>query len=307
MDTKNTFAIGAVARLLGLSTHALRKWEVRHGAIRPGRSEGGDRRYSRQDLERLSRLKKLVDLGHAISTIASMSDAELDELLAGPQSVFARSDGPLRLAVIGDRLARDINAEAMRLEQTLIVASGESATELGGVTADAVVVEIPSLSEQTREELRSLREQTGIDCVLVVYRYGSIDLAESLSDQSTATFSRPVNYRELERTLHSMSGHLHAPRVPLGLPIHRFSRKRLSDIAMMSPALACECPRHVAELIIELSDFEAYSEQCEISKPDDAVVHRMLRRTAATARSFFEDALVDLAAYEGIEIEGDEL
>ncbi len=278
---------------------------MRHGAIQPGRSVGGDRRYSRRDVERLARLKELVDLGHAISTIALLSDAELDELLARPGRQQKSTDEPLRIAIVGDKLSRDMNAAEERLQQTRIVASAETAKDVAGVQADAIVAEIPSLTEQTRGVLRNIREQTGVDRLLVVYRYGSTTLAENLSDPLTAMFSRPLNYRELERALHSITADRYAPKVALGLPPHRFTRKQLSDIAMISPALACECPRHVAEIIIELSDFEAYSEECEISKPDDAVVHGMLRRTAATARSFFEDALVDLAAYEGIEINGE--
>lgn len=302
MNPKNTFAIGAVSQMLGVSTHALRKWEVRHGAIQPSRSDGGDRRYSREDVERLTRLKELVDSGHAISTIALLSNAELDALLATPAGVFKDTDRPRRVAVIGDRLGRDLQAAGERLRQTRIVAVSTSGDELKGVDVDAIVAEIPSLTDQTRADLRTIRDQTGIDRLVVVYRYGSIELAESLSDPWTATFSKPFNYRELERALLSLTSGRSAAGNQLGLPPHRFARQQLSDIALMSPALACECPRHVAELIIELSDFESYSKECEISKPDDAVVHGMLRRTAATARSLFEDALVDLADYEGIEI-----
>ncbi|MDL1950237.1 MerR family transcriptional regulator, partial [Acidobacteria bacterium ACD] len=41
--------IGAVARLTGISTHALRVWERRYGTLKPQRSDGGDRLYSDGD------------------------------------------------------------------------------------------------------------------------------------------------------------------------------------------------------------------------------------------------------------------
>ena len=302
MTADKTYPIGAVSRLLGLSTHALRKWEVRHGAVAPSRSEGGDRRYSRDDFERLARLKELVDLGHAISTIASLTNAELDDLLGRRPTTVEGGDECLEIAVLGDRLWQELNEAETRLPLVQIIAHASSADELGGVSADAIIVEIPSLAEHTRDELRAIRELTGIDRLLVVYRFGSIEFAERLSDSRTATFGRPINLRELGRALHSISGDRLAARPAIGLPPHRFTRKLLSDVAMMSPELACECPRHVAQIIIELSDFEAYSEDCEINKPDDAVVHGMLRRTAATARSLFEDALIDLAASEDIDL-----
>ena len=111
-----------------------------------------------------------------------------------------------------------------------------------------------------------------------------------------------MNLRELERTLRAICIDPGRPLPAVGLPPHRFSRRVLADVAMLSPALACECPRHVAQILIELSDFESYSADCENTKPDDAVVHRMLRRTAATARSLFENALVDLASHEDIDL-----
>lgn len=302
MMKRHTFAIGAVSRLVGLSTHALRKWEIRHGAIRPSRSDGGDRRYSKEDLERLEKLKHLVDLGHAIGSIAALTDPELDALRAASDGVEGQAEDVLSVAVLGERLSRELDAAAGRLPQIQVVLAAESVDELAAVQADAIIAEVPVLTEQTREDLRAIRKETGIDRLLVVYRYGSITFAENLSDPWTATLSRPINFRELVRALRSISADRFAPRVALGLPRHRFTRKQLSNIASMSPALACECPRHVAELIIELSDFEAYSESCEVNQPDDAIVHGMLRRTAATARSFFENALVDLAAYENLEI-----
>ena len=301
MSSDNTYAIGAVSRLLGLSTHALRKWEIRHGAVAPARSEGGDRRYSRDDLERLTKLKELVDAGHPIGTIARLSGAELDELL-GRRPVEPGGDA-VRIAVLGGRLWQALQEAQEKLRSITIVGHFENADEALGIEADAIVADIPSLTENTRLELQAIRKHTAIDRLVIVYRYGSISLAESLSDDRTALFARPVNYRELQRALRSIVADPYVQRPAIGLPQHKFTRKVLTDVAMMAPALACECPRHVAQIIIDLSDFEAYSAECEQTKPEDAVVHAMLRRTAATSRSLFEDALIELADYEGIDLE----
>ncbi|MGI9200283.1 MAG: MerR family transcriptional regulator, partial [Woeseiaceae bacterium] len=99
-----TIAIGAVSRLLGVSTHALRKWETRYGAISPTRSEGGDRRYSADDVERLARLATLVGQGHAIGTIASLSDEALDDILGSKRVVDSQTAEALRCVVVGSRL-----------------------------------------------------------------------------------------------------------------------------------------------------------------------------------------------------------
>jgi DNA-binding transcriptional MerR regulator/quercetin dioxygenase-like cupin family protein len=50
--------IGEAARRIGVSASALRLWE-RQGLVRPGRSQGGYRLYSKADLERLRRIRRL--------------------------------------------------------------------------------------------------------------------------------------------------------------------------------------------------------------------------------------------------------
>jgi DNA-binding transcriptional MerR regulator/methylmalonyl-CoA mutase cobalamin-binding subunit len=66
-----------VARQTGLKPYLIRTWEMRYGAVRPERSASNRRLYSDTDIERLILLKKAVDSGHAISTVAPLSDQDL--------------------------------------------------------------------------------------------------------------------------------------------------------------------------------------------------------------------------------------
>jgi len=75
------FAVGAVARLTGLSVHVLRSWERRYGAVQPQRTPRGSRRYSEADVTRLRLLRAAVDSGHPISALAPLSDSSLAALL----------------------------------------------------------------------------------------------------------------------------------------------------------------------------------------------------------------------------------
>jgi len=90
--TEAPFAVGAVARLTGLSVHVLRSWERRYGAVRPSRTPRGSRRYTEADVERLRLLGAAVRGGHPIGAIAPLSDASLAALLeprrAGPGPAF---------------------------------------------------------------------------------------------------------------------------------------------------------------------------------------------------------------------------
>jgi hypothetical protein len=74
----------------------------------------------------------------------------------------------------------------------------------------------------------------------------------------------------------------------------------LAEFAGQSSTMACECPRHVAELLVQLSHFEAYSAQCASRGAADAELHAHLGRVAAASRARFEDALEQVALHEGL-------
>ena len=74
----------------------------------------------------------------------------------------------------------------------------------------------------------------------------------------------------------------------------------LADFAGLSTTIACECPRHVAELLVQLSHFEVYSAECAQRSPADAVLHAYLQRVAGSARALFEAALERVAIHEGL-------
>ena len=74
---ESKYRIGAVARLTGIAADTLRVWERRYGVVRPQRSAKGGRRYSRDDVLRLALIKRLVDAGHAIGSVANLEGPEL--------------------------------------------------------------------------------------------------------------------------------------------------------------------------------------------------------------------------------------
>lgn len=83
--------IGAVVRLTGLSSHVIRVWERRYGAVVPHRTPGGTRLYDRSHVDRLLRLVALTRQGHAIGAIAGCSEEELDALTAAQPGAKANT------------------------------------------------------------------------------------------------------------------------------------------------------------------------------------------------------------------------
>lgn len=302
MNDEHSYPIGAAAKLARISPHTIRKWEDRYNAVKPVRTVGGKRRYSAEEVSRLTRLKELTEMGHSISSIASLPNAALQDMISTRHTPIILGHDPIRVAVIGESLLIQIEHLATRMPGIEIAATAKNASSLGAVTADALVVELNSLTQDTANAIDRLRQTIGIPRIVVLYAFAPLAIAENLADVHTAVMRMPVNYRELERTLGALVSDEKTVLIPPS-STPRFSRQALAKVASTSPALACECPRHIAEIIILLSDFEAYSAQCADNTPEEAQLHRQLQNTAAASRALFEQALVDVAAAKNIALE----
>jgi hypothetical protein len=80
----------------------------------------------------------------------------------------------------------------------------------------------------------------------------------------------------------------------------RFGDAALTQFAGLSSAMACECPSHLAELLLQVSCFETYSGECANRSEADAQLHAYLQQVAGTARMLFEKALEQVAIAEGL-------
>lgn len=76
------YTIKAVTSLTGLTSESLRAWEKRYAVVTPERDTKGRRVYSQQEVERLSLLYSVTQQGFAISKIANLDNADLQNLLA---------------------------------------------------------------------------------------------------------------------------------------------------------------------------------------------------------------------------------
>ena len=75
------YPIRAVSKLTAIPVDTLRAWERRYQVVVPDRSTRG-RLYSDLDVQRLLQLKACLERGHAIGQVASLSNTELQRLLA---------------------------------------------------------------------------------------------------------------------------------------------------------------------------------------------------------------------------------
>lgn len=79
-----TYPIAFIERSTGISRETLRMWERRYGYPAPARDEAGDRQYTQADLERLRRIKRLLDQGYRPGRIVPLAASDLADMETRP-------------------------------------------------------------------------------------------------------------------------------------------------------------------------------------------------------------------------------
>ncbi len=93
------YHIGVAAEMIGVHAQTLRYYE-RLKLVEPKRSKGGIRLYSQRDIERLKKIKSLIDLGvnlAGVEVVLRMADtmAEMEQAMAGMQQEMERTSTAL--------------------------------------------------------------------------------------------------------------------------------------------------------------------------------------------------------------------
>jgi DNA-binding transcriptional MerR regulator len=313
------YRIGAVARLTGVSTDTLRIWERRYGAVSPQRSPRGGRLYSAEDVARLRLMKQLLDAGDAIGEVATLDTEALqaraaEARRAPPELETLAEATPCQIVVVGESLAMALGAAGDTLDGITPVASYADIVDFelsgGDVHADVLVIEQATLHQDTAARVVDWLGRAKAAHAVVVYRYASADALARLPATRCSALRAPVDLRTLQAHCLSM---MHASLVPVPAapdgaaatkpaPPRRYDDATLAQLATMSSTVKCECPRHLAELIANLSAFERYSNECESRSPRDAALHAFLHATASHARHMIEDALGHVIELEDIKL-----
>jgi DNA-binding transcriptional MerR regulator len=322
------YGIGTVARLTGLTDHTIRVWERRYGAVNPKRSDAGRRLYTAAHVERLGLLKRLVDLGESIGSIAGLDDETLRERLEAliAQAGHLRASGQplaLRLAALttaGDSHARRL-AESFPGIQLLIDTPHRDLfrAEVAKMHPNALLLDYPALSEEVIAEIHRLREAAPQARCVVIYGFGRRPDIDQLQEDGVAMVQAPSDLADLVRALTvalpsapapeqaASTAEASAEAVPapeaFEIARRRFNIDELLQLAEASPVIECECPRHLISLIRNLTAFEIYSANCESRSPQDAALHHFLHAQTSQARATVESALLRLMEIEGIELD----
>lgn len=327
VDSAALHRSGAVARMLRMPVATLRVWERRYGVTQPMLSASGQRLYSADDVRRLALLKQLTDLGHAIGSLARLDMKRLQQVAGTHASVRAAGRAehpaqdksapahPWRVAVIGTALAQRLRRPALlRLLSAPVHLLGpyddatQAAATLQGASIDALLVHEPRLHDGWLASLRAAAPALAEVPTAVLYRYAAEPTCAALAAAGTALLREPQNDtvlgQWLQGVLQAATQARPAARDPErqfpAVPPRRWGDAALAEFAGRSSTIACECPLHVTELLMQLSHFEAYSAECRHRNEADAELHAYLQQVAATSRARFEAALEYVAMHEGL-------
>jgi DNA-binding transcriptional MerR regulator len=296
---------GAAARLAGLPVETLRIWERRYNLSDAARSAHGQRLYSAEQVARLSLLKQLVDQGHAIGVLARLARDQLQAMLAAGAADARVASGPVPVVLAGPSLARRVAAERqpLGLDVRASCARLEQVAGLRGGGAHVLVAELPELDDSAMPLLAAAREEAGVAATVVLYRFCASATIRALRAQGHLVARMPAELGELALLCRSA---LAAQRLPSqeapgpSVAPPRFDEEALATIAAAGNRLACECPRHLTDLLLMLGSFERYSATCAHRHPDDARLHTQLGLAAGQARVVLEGALTALALADGL-------
>jgi methanogenic corrinoid protein MtbC1 len=102
----NFYGIKYASKKSGLSVHTIRAWEKRYKAISPQRTNTNRRLYTEKDIEKLSLLKKAINLGHSIGRIANLEINSLQNLLKEMELVQGDASKPLKVELDTDKISK---------------------------------------------------------------------------------------------------------------------------------------------------------------------------------------------------------
>lgn len=285
---EDLYRIGTVTSLTGIAVERLRAWERRYG-LKPAQKVGKTRYYSTSQLERLKKLKALSDHGHPISSIVALSDAQLDERLAGQRRPAAVAGTKLRFGLIGPNLLV-LEQQHVSAEDTEVVArwanmaafcSDQQAT----AALDAVIVQLPVLLDRHIDTIARLCQDSR---VVAVYQFATPAELAAVEGRGIPTLAWPVDWTEIEATA------INSAVIPA--PDNTVSERRFSDDELIAIAVSAAddpsgCTSHLVDMISQLNAFAEYSEELAATEAETPERFERVHTDASQARAQLEIAL----------------
>lgn len=232
----------------------------------------------------------------------------------------------ISLAILDDILPAQLRERPDEADGLEIAWSGTDLASLidraATLRPTVVVAALPLLGHQPDDAVARIVAAAQPEMFITLYSFARRDVIERLSGDKRRVLKGPVSPRMLRAQMMGVivrsimsDGRAGSPAstprntspspVSVSRPVakdrtHAFDDAQLGRLREIRSPLQCECPNHVAELVIALNAFEAYSRDCLNRDDKDAKIHAMLYERTADARRIMEEALTALVRHEGI-------
>jgi DNA-binding transcriptional MerR regulator len=257
-QAEDLYRIGSVAKLTGIAVERLRAWERRYG-VAPAQKVGKTRYYSDEQVIWLKAVRTLIDSGQPISSLVSLSLAQLEARLTPARTAQPDNARAARAALIGSNLLLLEQQASTRLQVVSRSANIDAFLAAWDVDdpdrlqPDVLVVQIPVLQLTPLQQLQDVVPEAEL---LVLYEFATPSARQAAQAGDFDLLSWPQSLAEIERLATQAAG---SALVSTQAAERHFSDEELIAIAG-SQDDSTQCPRHLARLITDLNAFAAYAE-----------------------------------------------
>jgi DNA-binding transcriptional MerR regulator len=213
------YSISAVARMLGITPSALRSWEERYGTVRPARSKGSQRLYSRAQVDQLLFVKGQLDEGVQLSQAFRLLAQQL-EMGVQPAAAPVRPPSHPILILLAERdpYAAELEEYFLRTEGydvRVALSTAEAERLLSEQSPEVAIVDLLISGNQGLDFCRRIREHGGIRVLAVA----AMDLGdEALAAGAEAFLQKPLAPLQLVSTVKDLLGTSALARVGARMP-----------------------------------------------------------------------------------------
>ena len=294
------YRIGSVAALTGIAVERLRAWERRHD-FSPAHKHGRTRFYSAQQLEKLKKIKHLIDRGQTVSSVIHLTEQQLNQRLN--DSPAAAVDSP-HAAAQAIPLVGLVGANLLQLEQKQeptdridVVARWANLDALLDPSQQqqlpqVLVLQMPVLSAQ---DIAKAQQHLPNSKIITAYQFATAAELSRCQTADTPVLKWPLDWREIEFTCLEESKRYLKSVV--------YARRRFSDEELIALAVSDTDPnqptQHLVEAVHQINALSAYLQTCAEEHASEAAAHGALDEAcsdAAYARAYLESALHTITA-----------
>lgn len=305
MSDNQSFSIGTVARIIGVSTHTLRAWEKRYDLNLAHRNASGRREYPAGEIEKLKMIKSVLKLGYKISDVAHLSINELAQLKSNDSaSGDTSSNQPKkrRVLIYGKKLSHLVFQARPSIRYQVFDELIDLADQVESESAivNGVVLAFNKIDKEIEELIYTIKLGFRRHIPLIVLSETSLasDISQRLAKSHIETIDNGFELSDVKKILKSERFETDVNSVPK-VSLNKVQVGKLLD---HKSAIYCECPHHLADVYTKLDEFITYSKNCEILSPKDAALHQHINQKLQEIKGDFTQLVWDVAEIDGIDL-----